>query len=124
MVKCNKNDTESSCRTFKIVWSEIGYISPPNSRFKGRNPNAVAKKFGTRLFKLASTPEYSKFKKMDTIKLMLKETTRGSGNPTFFFKANQTPLDTPSTRTLPNGTVLTVSTTVKVSRCSKDFIDM
>lgn len=124
MVKCNKKDTESSCRSFKVVWSEIGYVSPPSSYFRGKSVAQVATKFGTRLFKLASTdPKYKKFANQEVIKLMIKETTRGSEHNTAFFKAKRVMLSAPLERTFPNGDKVTITHNTVVTRCNKDFVD-
>jgi len=124
MVKCNKNDTESSCRSFKMDWSEIGYVSPPSSYFRGKGVTQVATKFGTRLFKLAkSDPKYKKFEKLDVVKMMVKETTRGSKGNTYFFKAKRELLSTPLERTFPNGSTVTITHRTTVSRCNKDFVE-
>jgi hypothetical protein len=124
MVKCNKKDTESSCRSFKVVWSEIGYVSPPSSYFRGKSVSQVATKFGTRLFKLATTdPKYKKFANQEVIKVMIKETTRGAKDQTAFFKAKKVPLATPLERTFPNGNTVTITHRTIVTRCTKDFVE-
>lgn len=121
MVKCNSKDADSSCRSFKIAWSEIGFKSPTGSYFKGKTPSVAAKKMGTRLFNLLSKPEYAKFKGLTTIKLTVRETTRGAGNESYFFKAMREKLPKPTTRVYPNGTELTITHKTVVKRCGSDF---
>ena len=124
MVKCNKTSSESSCRSFKIDWSEIGYMSPPSSYFRAKSVTQVATKFGTRLFNLIKKDsKYKKFRDTDVLKMMIKETTRGSNGKTYFFKARREPLSTPLERTFPNGDTLTITHRTVVTRCNKDFLD-
>ena len=124
MVKCNKQDSASSCRSFKVVWSEIGYVSPPSSYFRGKSISQVATKFGTRLFKLATTdPNYKKFAKQEVIKVMIKETTRGAKDETAFFKAKRIKLTTPLERTFPNGNTVSITHRTIVTRCNKEFVE-
>lgn len=121
MVKCNSKDTDSSCRSYKIAWSEIGFKSPTGSYYKGKTPSAAAKKMGTRLFSMLSKPEYAKFKGMTTIKLTVREATRGAGGNAFFFKATRVKLPSPITRVYPNGSEVTITHKTEVKRCGTDF---
>lgn len=124
MVKCNKNSSDSSCRSFKIDWSEIGYMSPPSSYFRAKSITQVASKFGTRLFNLISKDsKYNKFKDLEVVKMMIKETTRGSNGKTYFFKARRQALSTPLERTFPNGDTLTITHRIVVTRCNNDFLE-
>ena len=121
MVKCNAKDAESACRSYKVAWSEIGFKSPTGSYYKGKSPSAAAKKMGTRLFSMLSKPEYAKFKGMSTIKLTVRESTRGAGNNTYFFKATRSKLAVPIKRVYPNGTEVTITHKTEVKRCGTDF---
>ena len=109
MVKCNKNDAESSCRSFKIIGCGVGYKSKQTSYYKGKDPTVAVRKFGTMLFKLINDPssEYHKFKNQKSIKVIIKETTRGSDKKTFYYLTERVELDKPVTRTLPNGETVT-----------------
>lgn len=115
MVKCNNKDKTDSCKSFKITWSETGYVSPPTSYFKGKTVGDVAKKLATRLFKeAASDPKYAN---ETTLKMMVRETTRGSAKTTTFFKATREKLASPIIRPIGEGRTLTVTHRVKVVRC-------
>jgi len=115
MVKCNNKDKADSCKSFKITWSETGYVSPPTSYFKGKTVGDVAKKLATRLFKEASRdPKYAN---ETTLKMMVRETTRGSAKATTFFKATREKLPSPIIRPIGEGRTLTVTHRVKVMRC-------
>jgi hypothetical protein len=118
MVKCNAKDSESSCRSFKIVGSGIGYVSPPTSYYKGKNAMAAAKKFGSMLFRLTSSndPKYKKFGAQQTIKVILRETTRGSPHKTSYYKLERIALPKPIERVI-NGVTIINKYTVKASLC-------
>ena len=124
MVKCNEKDNQSICRSFKIIGSGIGYMSPPSSYYKGKDPMSVANKFGTMLFKLINSKTnkkgesnpYYKFNKQKMIKIIIKETTRTSSKPTFYYKVERE--DKPTTRTLPDGTVIVNKYKIKSHKCS------
>ena len=107
-----------AARTFRLVWSEIGYESPPQSYFRARTPGAAARKYGTRLFKLRNTPPYDAVRgDPTTIKLVLQETTRGSSKPRVFYRVKRVPLDEPVARTFPNGRVVTITHKIVAKRC-------
>lgn len=126
MVKCNKNDSQNSCRTFKIVGSGIGYVSPSSSYYKGKDPLTAANKFGSMLFRLVNDKSgtYNKFKDKSTIKIILKETTRGSSKNTFYYKVERTLLPKPIVRTLPNGSVIENKYKIKTTKCDSDNKDI
>jgi hypothetical protein len=125
MVRCNKNDANNSCRSFKIVGSGIGFVSPPTSYYKNKDPMAAANKFGTMLFRLVNNdPKYSKFAKQDTIKMIMRETTRGSSRATYYYKVERTELAKPVERTLPNGTVIVNKYKVKAHKCGDNDSEM
>lgn len=126
MVKCNKKDSQNSCRTFKIVGSGIGYVSPSSSYYKGKDPLTAANKFGSMLFRLTNdkSSKYSKYKDKTTIKIILKETTRGSAKNTFYYKIERTLLPKPIKRTLPNGTVIVNKYKIKTSKCDANNNDI
>nr|QOI90350.1 hypothetical protein HWQ62_00213 [Pyramimonas orientalis virus] len=118
MPRCNKNDTAVSCRSFKIVGSGIGYVSPSTSYYKGKDPMSAANKFGSMLFRLINNDsKYSKFAKQDSIKMIMRETTRGSARSTFYYKVERTELPKPVERTLPDGTVIINKYKVKAHKC-------
>ena len=119
MVKCNKNDTESSCRTFKIIGCGIGYDSPKTSYYKGKNATVAVSKFGRMLFKTINDPKspFYKFKNQKTIKVIIKETTRGSKQKTYYYLTERVELDTPVVRTLPDGRIVTNKYKIKSKRC-------
>jgi hypothetical protein len=125
MVKCNKQDTESSCKSFKVDWSEIGWKSSPGSYFKNKTVGLAAKKFGSRLFSLVEKdPAYAKFKKNSIIKMIVKETTRGSAHKSVFYRVSRVELPTPVTRTLPNGVELTTTHKIVAKRCNSNFEEL
>lgn len=122
MVKCNKNDNESQCRSFKILGSGVGYISPARSYYKGKDPMSVANKFGSMLFRLINdkTSAYFKYNKQNTIKIIMKETTRGSSKATFYYTVERIELPKPIERKLPDGTVIVNKYKIKTHKCDKD----
>jgi hypothetical protein len=119
MVKCNKNDTEAQCRSFKIIGCGVGYKSKASSYYKGKNPTVAVRKFGRMLFKLINDPnsEFHKYKNQTTIKVIIKETTRGSDKKTFYYLTERVELDEPVTRTLPNGQTVINKYKVLCKRC-------
>lgn len=81
MVEINSN------RFFKIIQSNIGYISSKTGYYKGIDQNYVANKFGKMLFNLVQNDKYySDYQDINTIKILLRETTRGSKRQIFCFK--------------------------------------
>ena len=52
------------------------------------------------------------------IKIIIKETTRNSSNPTFYYKVERE--DKPTTRKLPDGTVIVNKYKIKSHKCSAD----
>lgn len=121
-VKCNKGDTEKQCRSFKIVGSGIGYVSPPTSYYKGKEPMNAANKFGSMLFRLINDKKsaYYKFNKQNTIKMIMRETTRGSSKATYYYKVERHELPKPIERTLPNGTKIVNKYKIKTHKCPAD----
>lgn len=80
MVETNSN------RFFKIIQSNIGYVSSKTGYYKGIDENYVANKFGKMLFNLVQNDKYySDYKDINTIKILLRETTRGSKKQMFCF---------------------------------------
>tara|TARA_Y100000996_G_scaffold183528_1_gene143550 strand:+ start:518 stop:901 length:384 start_codon:yes stop_codon:yes gene_type:complete len=81
MVETNSN------RFFKIIQSNIGYVSSKTGYYKGIDENYVANKFGKMLFNLVQNDKYyNDYKDVSTIKILLRETTRGSKRQIFCFK--------------------------------------
>lgn len=120
MVKCNKNNTNNSCRSFKIVDSSVGYQSPPTSYFRGKTPGVVAKKFGSMLFRLVmNNPSYMRYKETDTIDISIQETTHGSNRALYCYTVKKTMLDRSITRTLPNGRQITNRFKTSVFKCER-----
>jgi hypothetical protein len=121
-VKCNKGDVEKQCRSFKIVGSGIGYVSPPTSYYKGKEPMNAANKFGSMLFRLINDKKsaYYKFNKQNTIKMIMRETTRGSSKATYYYKVERHELPKPIERTLPNGTKIVNKYKIKTHKCPAD----
>lgn len=122
MVKCNKNDPTNSCRTFQVFGSGIGYKSPNTSYYKGKTPSAVAKKFGSMLFRLINdeTSDYYKYRHQKTIKFIMRETTRGSDKATFYYKAEHILLPNPVERKLPNGKMIVNKYKTVIHKCGAD----
>jgi hypothetical protein len=121
-VKCNKGDAEKQCRSFKIVGSGIGYVSPSTSYYKGKEPMNAANKFGSMLFRLINDKKssYYKFNKQNTIKMIMRETTRGSSKATYYYKVERHELPKPIERTLPNGTKIVNKYKIKTHKCPAD----
>ena len=115
MVKCGKNSDDNTCRTFKIIYSSIGFVSPTNQYFKGKEPNAVARKFGTMLFKLSKDPlgNKYKFRKDNTMQIKLKETTRGSQKKEYDYTLVKVELAKPQVRMLPDNSKLITTHEIK-----------
>lgn len=84
-----------SKRTFKIVASDVGFVSPTKQYFRGKYPMKVARKFGTRLFKL-----YDKRK----ITVLMRETTRGSEKLIYKYLLEFKKFKTPAIRVIYKGT--------------------
>tara|TARA_Y100000389_G_C17295306_1_gene430187 strand:- start:314 stop:736 length:423 start_codon:yes stop_codon:yes gene_type:complete len=118
MVKCGKNSDDNTCRTFKISYSSIGFVSPTNQYYKGKEPNVVARKFGTMLFKLSTDPlgNKYKFRKDNTMQIKLKETTRGSQKKEYDYTLEKIELETPQVRVLPDGTKLITTNEIKATK--------
>ena len=102
MVKCNKNEI-NSCRSFKIVASNVGFVSPPAQYYKGKNTNGVAKKFGTTLFK--------SFKK-DKIIILMKETTQGSEKKIYEYELTFKKFDKPVIREIKGKEIINTGQTI------------
>ena len=98
-------------RSFKIQDSSVGYISNTTSYFKGKSPSAVAKKFGSKLFRLYPN---------NTINIIIKETTRGSNNSLYCYNIEKIVFKEPISRTLPNGTTITNTFKTNVISCDID----
>lgn len=126
MVRCNKNDSQNSCRSFKVVGSGIGYVSPPSSYYKGKDPLTVANKFGSMMFRLINDKngKYYSFRNKKNIKIIVKETTKGSLKNTFYYNLKRVELPKPITRTLPNGTVIVNKYKIHASKCDADNKDI
>lgn len=90
-------------RTFKIIASDVGFVSPPTQYFTGKYPSSVAKKFGTKLFKL--------FKK-DKIKVLMKETTRGSKKKIYKYALTFQEFDEPVEREINDNIIIYTGRTV------------
>ena len=116
MVKCSKNSDDDTCRTFRIIYSSIGYVSPKTSYYKGKSPNAVARKFGTMLFRLSKDPlgNKYKFRKDNTMQIKMKETTRGSKHKEYDYTLEKQDLEEPNVRFLPDNTKLITTHKINV----------
>ena len=115
-------------RSFKIFGSDIGFSSPPTQYYRGAEPGSVAKKFGTMLFKLINneTSKYYKFKDQNTIKIVLRETTKDSSKNIYYYTATRDTLKKPVIRKLPNGTEIVNQYKTIVHKCEskKDYINI
>jgi hypothetical protein len=90
---------------------------------------SAANKLGTMLFRLVNSNDpkyskYSKFSKQDSIKMIMRETTRGSARATFYYKVERTELPKPITRTLPDGTVIVNKYKTKTRKCGDNDSDI
>ena len=83
---------------------------------------SVANKFGSMLFRLINdkTSAYFKYNKQNTIKIIMKETTRGSSKATFYYAVERIELPKPIERKLPDGTVIVNKYKIKTHKCDKD----
>lgn len=80
-------------RTFTIQASEIGFRG---GIYKNDIPSKAAKKAAKRLFELVEKePEFKRFDDLDSIKFILRETTKGSDKKTFFYDASKKELRKP-----------------------------
>jgi hypothetical protein len=122
MVKCDKKDSNNSCRSFKIVASTVGYKSPKTSYYKNKEPFNAAKKFGTMLFKIP------KNKNENNIKIIIKDCTRGSNNDLFEYELIRKKLPTPIERIFINKegqeTEYVITTKVHVTALEDDDTDI
>ena len=124
MVNSNKDTTKTSSRKFKIVHSSIGYVSSPSSSFSGSSPLSVAKKFGSKLFRIIQEdPQYISYKNATEIKINIRESTRGSSNDVFCYNLKKNYYDKPIERTLPNGTKIEYTFEIIAHRCVDDTIE-
>lgn len=124
MVDSNKGTTKTSSRKFKIISSSIGFVSSESSYFSGSSPYSVAKKFGSKLFRIIQQdPEYTSYKDLTEIKVNIRESTRNSKNNVFCYKLVKKNFDKPIQRTLPNGTIIEYKFEIKVKRCVDDTIE-
>jgi hypothetical protein len=113
-------------RSFTIESSVIGFTG---GSYKSDSPSKAAKKAAKRLFQLVEkVEEYKKFSTHKTLKFVLREKTRGSQKPTFYYETSVTDLKTPkivmvkspnSAAADENGMVkYTVTKEIKVASCS------
>jgi len=113
-------------RSFKIFGSDIGFSSPPTQYYKGAEPGSAAKKFGTMLFKLINneTSKYSRFKHQNTIKLVLRETTKDSSKNIYYYDVTRHTLKNPVIRKGPDGTQIVNQYKTIVHKCKskKDYL--
>jgi hypothetical protein len=117
MVKCNKNDTESKCRSFTIAGSGTGY---QGSRFISPSPSAAAAKAGSRLYQLLDTiDKKGKFSTRESVKFIIRELTRGSEKKTFYFVVSRTKKDEPLVRKIGDKEVVYMWD-YKVTSCPGD----
>ena len=95
------SDSSKDYRSFSIAGSAIGY---DGSRFISETPAGAANKAAKRLFQLArKDPEFKHFKSATSIKFILIEATRGSGEKTYFYDGYRKPLPKPHVqREFPN----------------------
>lgn len=80
-------------RSFTIQASEIGFTG---GDYKSSSPWSAAKKASKRLFQLVEKEEaYKEFKKLETIKFILREKTMGSEKKSYFYEGSVTELKEP-----------------------------
>ena len=115
-------------RSFKIFGSDIGFSSPPTQYYWGVEPGAVAKKFGTMLFKLINNKDskYYKFKDQNIIKIVLRETTKDSSKNIYYYEVTRHTLKKPVIRKVPDGTEIVNQYKTIVHKCEskKDYINI
>lgn len=104
-------------RSFTIEGSSLGIKT---GHYKGKTPGQAARKAAKMLYKRLDKHDdrsLVKFNKVKNVKLMLRETTRGSPNNVFYYEADRTELNTPKVieRKLPNGEVLRIEYKHKIS---------
>lgn len=80
-------------RTFTIQASEIGY---KGGEYKSSSPWSAAKKASKRLFQLIEKePAYKDFKKLASVKFILREKTQGSDKKSYFYEGTVEELKEP-----------------------------
>lgn len=90
-------------RSFTVIGSDIGFEG--GSYKTTVAPAVAAKKAASIMFRViksaaqkpkdAKLKKYAGFKNRDTIKFIIRETTRGSARDTFYYVATKIKLDTP-----------------------------
>ncbi len=80
-------------RTFTILASEIGFNG---GDYKSDSPKSAARKAAKRLFQLVNKDAaYHKFKRLESIKFILREKTSGSDKKTYFYESTVEELKEP-----------------------------
>jgi hypothetical protein len=107
-------------RSFTVAGSSIGF---EGGKYISVSPSSAAKKAATRMFSLTKTGrKFSNHKSEDSIKFILRETTRGSEHKTYFYDAYKHKYDEPQVRTIPspNGPVeIKYEYTIKIRACQE-----
>lgn len=95
-MKCAETKT---CRSFTIVGSGIEFIG---GRYLGANKQVAVNKAGSALFKRLLNPSkykdssvFLKYTDKQSIKFIMRETTRGSHNKTTAYEVTRIPLSKP-----------------------------
>jgi hypothetical protein len=87
-------------RAFKIAGSSIGF---EGGRFKGTTRATAARKAASRLLQLIEEDaHYATYRKLPSVKFILKETTQESEGKSTFYEAKRVVLDSPIIREIPN----------------------
>ena len=85
--------SDNKKRSFTIQASEIGF---QGGDYKSSSPWSAAKKASKRLFQLVEKdPAFKDFKKLDTIKFILREKTQGSDKKSYFYEGSVEELKEP-----------------------------
>lgn len=87
-------------RAFKIAGSSIGF---EGGRFRGTTRATAARKAASRLLQLVEEDaHYATYRKLPSVKFILKETTQESEHKSTFYEAKRVELDAPIIREIPN----------------------
>ena len=108
--------SDDAKRTFAVEGSTIGFRG---GRYKGASPFQAAKKAAKALFRrLDNDAHYRQHKSAKSMKIMLRETTRGSTHEEFFYEAIRTEKKDPVKRVV-NGVELEYKFDYKLNSCDK-----
>jgi hypothetical protein len=100
-------------RTFTVQGSEFEITG---GKYVAASPTVAARRAGSSLFRKVKKEGTSRQKEADTVKFILRETTRGSDKKTYFYEAVRTKLATPKV-IKRGGEEITVSHTITVRTC-------